>query len=170
MEDVPIAPDQVKDPAEKNEPGKGRGRDPERSPMLWLDTPNAGFTSPAATPWLPLQHDWQTENAAAQSQRPRSMLTLYRKLLQLRRQHDTLHAGGIADVSAEGNILRFRRVALADGHSTDFQLLFNLGNDIATTQCAPGTVVLTTILDGEGSRVDGPITIEAGEGLLIALD
>ncbi len=170
MEDVPIASDQVRDPAEKNDPGKGRGRDPERSPMLWLDTPNAGFTTPTATPWLPLQHDWQTENAAAQSQRSRSILTLYRKLLQLRRQHDTLHSGGIADVAAEGNILRFRRVALPDGHSTDFQLLFNLGNDIATAQCAPGSVVLTTILDGEGARVDGTVTIEAGEGLLIALD
>jgi len=170
MQDIPIAPDQIRDPAEKNEPGKGKGRDPERSPMLWLDTPNAGFTSAEATPWLPLQHDWQTENATAQSTRPRSILTLYRKLLQLRRQHDTLHSGGIADVAAEGNILRFRRVALPNGHSTDFQLLFNLGNDIATTQCAPGTVVLTTILDGEGSHVEGTVTLEAGEGLLIALD
>jgi alpha-glucosidase len=170
MEDIPITPNQVQDPAEKNEPGKGRGRDPERSPMLWLSTPNAGFTTPEATPWLPLQHDWQTENAAAQSQRPRSILNLYRKLLQLRRQHDTLHSGGIADIVAEGNILRFRRVGLPNGHSTDFQLIFNLGSDIATTQCAPGTIVLTTILDGEGAKVDGPITIEAGEGLLIALD
>ena len=49
MTDVPIAADQVQDPAEKNEPGKGRGRDPERSPMLWVDAPNAGFTPPDAT-------------------------------------------------------------------------------------------------------------------------
>jgi alpha-glucosidase len=170
MTDIPIAPDQVQDPAEKNEPGKGRGRDPERSPMLWLSTPNAGFTTPEAKPWLPLQQDWPTENAAEQMKRPRSILNLYRKLLELRRQHDTLHSGGIADIAAEGNILRFRRTGLPDGHSTDFQLLFNLGNDIATTHSAPGTVVLTTLLDGEGSHVDGPITIEAGEGLLIALD
>ncbi len=168
MEDVPIAPDQVKDPAEKNEPGKGRGRDPERSPMLWLDTANAGFTSPAATPWLPLQHDWQTENAAAQSQRPRSILTLYRKLLALRRAEPALNSGGISDIASEGNILRFVRTNLADNKR--FQLLFNLGNDYATTQCAPGTIILTTLLDGEGSKVDGPITIESGEGLLIALD
>jgi len=168
MQDVPIAPDQIKDPAEKNEPGKGRGRDPERSPMLWLDTPNAGFTSPTATPWLPLQHDWQTENAAAQSQRPRSMLTLYRKLLAIRRAEPALHSGPISDVAAEGNILRFLRTNPADNKR--FQLLFNLGNDPATTQCAPGTVILTTLLDGEGSKVNGPITIEAGEGLLIVLD
>src|SRR5580658_569301 len=92
MEDVPIAADQVKDPAEKNEPGKGRGRDPERSPMLWLPTPNAGFTLPDATPWLPILADYATLNAATQSapvnrQPPRTILTLYRALLALRRQH-----------------------------------------------------------------------------------
>jgi alpha-glucosidase len=171
MEDVPIAPYQVQDPAEKNEPGKGRGRDPERSPMLWLDTPNAGFTTPAATPWLPLQQDWQTENAAAQSLRPRSMLSLYRKLLALRRAEPALHSGPISEISAEANILRFLRTS-PDG-TKRFQLLFNLaGNpeDHATTQCAPGHVLLTTLLDGEGARIDGPVTIEAGEGLLIALD
>jgi alpha-glucosidase len=169
MADVAIAPEQVRDPAEKNEPGKGRGRDPERSPMLWVSAPNAGFTRPDATPWLPLEKGWETENAAAQSQRPKSMLVLYRKLLALRRQHDTLHSGAIADVEAEGSVLRFRRVGLADGESTDFQVLLNLGMEVATVQCAAGTVVLTTLLDGEGSRGGGAVTIEGGEGLLIAL-
>ncbi len=170
MKDVPIAPDQVRDPAEKNQPGQGKGRDPERSPMLWLDKPNAGFTTPDAHPWLPLQADWTLENAAAQSQNPRSILTLYRRLLALRRLHDTLHAGTITDVAAEGNILRYRRVALPDGNSTDFLILLNLGDDVATATTPPGTIVLTTVLDGEGSRVEGPTLIEAGEGLLIALD
>jgi hypothetical protein len=30
--------------------------------------------------------------------------------------------------------------------------------------------VLTTLLDGEGSRVEGSVEVEAGEGLLVALD
>jgi len=176
MQDIPIAPNQIQDPAEKNDPGKGRGRDPERSPMLWVDAPNAGFTTPTATPWLPLQQDWQTLNAATQQRNPKSMLSLYNKLLALRRRHDTLHSGGITDVVAEGNILRYRRTALPDGHSTDFQVLLNFGSETATILCAPGTVLLTTILDGEGSLTGNPdgtpstITIESGEGLLIALD
>jgi alpha-glucosidase len=168
MEDVPIAPNQIRDPAEKNEPGKGKGRDPERSPMLWLDTANAGFTAPEAAPWLPLQHDWQTENVAAQMQRPQSMLMLYRKLLALRRGSAALHSGAISDVVAEGNVLRYVRSEPEGGKR--FQLLFNLGGDHAETQCAAGTVVLTTLLDGEGARVDGVVTIEGGEGLLVALD
>jgi alpha-glucosidase len=170
MEDVPIAPDQVRDPAEKNEPGKGRGRDPERAPMMWLNAPNAGFTGPDTVPWLPIESDWATKNAAVQRSSSKSMLTLYRRLLALRRQHDTLHAGAIADVAAEGDVLRYRRVAVPDGESTDFQVLLNLGTEVATVRCAPGTVVLTTMLDGAGAQVDGEVTLEAGEGLLVALD
>ncbi len=129
-----------------------------------------GLRRPNATPWLPLEADWPTKNAAAQRADPRSMLTLYRTLLQLRRQHDTLHAGGIADVRAEGSVLRFRRTELAEGDSSSFQVLLNLGSDTATTQSPPGTVILTTLLDGAGSRMDGTVTLEGGEGLLIALD
>jgi alpha-glucosidase len=167
MEDVAISAEQVRDPAAKD---GGKGRDPERSPMVWVDAANAGFTAPGSEPWLPLVKDWETENAAAQSARPNSMLMLYRKLLALRRRHDTLHAGRIADMAAEGSVLRYRRVGLEGGESTDFQVLLNLGTEVATVLCAPGTVVLTTLLDGEGSRVEGEVTVEAGEGLLVALD
>ena len=34
MRDVPIPSERVQDPFEKREPGKGNGRDPERSPEL----------------------------------------------------------------------------------------------------------------------------------------
>jgi alpha-glucosidase len=167
MEDVAIAPDQVRDPAARD---GGKGRDPERSPMIWVDAANAGFTTPEATPWLPLVADWKTKNAAAQAAEAKSMLMLYRKLLALRRRHDTLHAGAIADVAAEGSVLRYRRVGLEGGESTDFQVVLNLGAEAATVPCGKGTVVLTTLLDGEGSVVEGEVTVEAGEGLLVALD
>ena len=170
MVDAVIAPDQVRDPAEKNEPGKGRGRDPERSPMVWVNAANAGFAPPGAVPWLPLEAGWETENAADQAKNPKSMLMLYRKLLALRRQHDTLHAGGIAEVVAEGTVLSYRRVGLEEGVSTDFQVVLNLGSEVATAKCEKGTVVLTTLLDGAGSAVEGTVRVEAGEGLLIAVE
>ena len=138
--------------------------------MIWVGAANAGFTAPDATPWLPLMAGWETENAASQAGDAKSMLMLYRKLLALRRQHDTLHAGGIAEVVAEGSVLRYRRVGLEDGESTDFQVVLNLGSEVATVKCAKGTVVLTTLLDGDGSLVEGIVTVEAGEGLLIAVD
>ena len=67
-------------------------------------------------------------------------------------------------------MLRFRRVGLEDGESTDFQVVLNLGSEVATVSCAKGTVVLTTLLDGAGSAVQGTVTVEAGEGLLIAVE
>ena len=45
MHNVPIPPDRVQDPFEKNVPGLGLGRDPARTPMQWSAAPNAGFTS-----------------------------------------------------------------------------------------------------------------------------
>jgi alpha-glucosidase len=173
MKDVPIAAEQVRDPAARD---GGKGRDPERSPMLWVDAPHAGFTTPDATPWLPLMEGWERLNASTQAREPRSMFTLYRRLLGLRRLHDTLHAGAIAEVVAEGSVLRYRRVAVEDGESTDFLVLLNLGGEVATAEAPAGTVVLTTLLDGEGARTGteeggaAPIAIEAGEGLLVALD
>ena len=167
MTDVAIAPDEVRDPAARD---GGKGRDPERSPMLWVGAANAGFTAPGVTPWLPLEPGWAVKNAAVQAGEGKSMLMLYRRLLALRRLHDTLHAGAIADVEAEGSVLRYRRVAVEDGESTDFLVLLNLGAEVATVGCSKGTVVLTTLLDGEGSEVDGTVVIEGGEGLLVALD
>ncbi|MDE1163203.1 MAG: alpha-amylase family glycosyl hydrolase [Acidobacteriaceae bacterium] len=170
MEDVPITPNQVQDPAEKNEPGKGRGRDPERSPMLWIPAENAGFTFPDVKPWLPIEREFETKNAAVQSKDLKSIFTLYRTLLHYRRTFDTLHAGGITDVHAEGSVLRFKRTTPENGDAADFQVLLNLGSEIATVHCAKGKVLVTTLLDGTGADVDGEVTLEAGEGLLIALE
>jgi alpha-glucosidase len=64
MTDVPVAPDQVRDPVAALIPG--RGRDPERSPMRWDDRPGAGFTT--GTPWLPLGDP--AVNVAAQRDDP----------------------------------------------------------------------------------------------------
>src|SRR4029079_12034848 len=52
MRDIPIPPELVQDPWEKNVPGLGLGRDPERTPMQWNGAPNSSFTT--GTPWLPL--------------------------------------------------------------------------------------------------------------------
>jgi alpha-glucosidase len=164
MTDGRIAPDAVRDPAEKNQPGIGMGRDPERTPMLWDSGLNAGFTT--GSPWLPVNPGHQQANVATESENPRSMLALYRQLLHLRQTHPALHAGEILDVRAKRGVLSYTR-ALATGR---FQVLLNLSHEAQTANCGHGHIVLTTILDGEGARVGGPIVVEAGEGLLVRLD
>jgi len=162
-----IAPDQVQDPAEKNQPGIGMGRDPERTPMLWDGSDLAGFTT--GGPWLPLNPDRAQTNVVAETADPRSMLTLYRRLLALRAQHDALHAGSVSQVRSEKGVLSYVREAVTGDFKERFQVLLNLTHDIQTVTCEEGRIVLTTILDGEGAPVGGPLVMEAGEGLLVQL-
>jgi len=60
MPQVPIPPERVQDPFEKNVPGVGVGRDGCRTPMQWTSQPYAGFST--TDPWLPLASDWRHEN------------------------------------------------------------------------------------------------------------
>lgn len=109
MTDVPIPEAEVQDPFEKNQPGKGLGRDPERTPMPWRgDAPNAGFTT--GTPWLRLGADVATRNVATQTKDSGSMLALYRRLLALRKAHAALHSGAWEPVAVEGELLVYARV------------------------------------------------------------
>jgi alpha-glucosidase len=164
MGDGSIAPDQVQDPAEKNQPGIGMGRDPERTPMQWDASANAGFTT--GRPWLPVNPGYERASVTAQLGVERSMLALYRRLLGLRRAHPALHAGQILDVRAKRGVLIYTR-ALG---SERFQVLLNLTHEVQTANSGHGHIVLTTIMDGEGAPVGGPVVVEAGEGLLIRLD
>jgi alpha-glucosidase len=163
MANAPIPPDMVHDPAEKNQPGIGMGRDPERTPMLWDNSAAAGFTS--GQPWLPLSPDAAEKNVAAESASPRSMLVLYRRLLELRRVHPALHAGMIDEVASDNGVLSYRR-GLRTEH---LQVFLNLTNDLRKVSCPDGHILATTILDGDGARVNGDLLLEANEGMLILL-
>ncbi|MDN5274837.1 MAG: putative Oligo,6-glucosidase [Candidatus Saccharibacteria bacterium] len=80
-----ISPDKVHDPFEKQTPGLGLGRDPERTPMQWSAEPFAGFSR--VEPWLPIASDFTTENAVEELHDPTSFLYMYRALLSLRDMH-----------------------------------------------------------------------------------
>ena len=107
MHDVPVSKENIRDPFEKRVPGKGYGRDPERSPMRWDATPKAGFTS--GEPWLPLGDDVATLNVASARADPYSLLNLYRTLLALRRAEPALHIGRFTALEAPDGLLVFTR-------------------------------------------------------------
>ncbi|MDR0435968.1 MAG: alpha-glucosidase [Propionibacteriaceae bacterium] len=60
-----------------------KGRDSARTPMQWNAEPGAGFTT--GEPWIAINPNHVTINAAAQEDDPRSLLNYYRTLLRLRR-------------------------------------------------------------------------------------
>src|ERR1700730_3632111 len=79
MTNVPIPPDVVQDPWEKNEPGLGLGRDPQRTPMQWDKSADAGFTDHA--PWLPAGVDYRLCHVVCGKGEISSTLSLYRRLI-----------------------------------------------------------------------------------------
>jgi alpha-glucosidase len=163
MTNVPIAPEQVQDPAEKNEPGLGQGRDPERTPMPWNDSPSAGFTTGA--PWLPLG-DNAASNVAALERDSRSILTLYRRLIDLRRIHPTLVRGKLQSVLSENGVLRYERAQ----PGVRILVLLNMNQKPVQVTLHGGTVLASTGLDREGQKLSGTIDMEAAEGLILNLD
>jgi len=85
LPDVDIPSEHIKDPEEHTMPGHHAGRDPERTPMQWDDSPTAGFTSPGVVSWLPVGYPAGC-NVAAQRLDSSSVLSFCRELIMLRRE------------------------------------------------------------------------------------
>ncbi len=109
MLDGEILPEMVQDPWEKQVPGLGLGRDPERTPMPWTSAPNADFCVPDVAPWLPLNADSATVNVASQLEDSGSMLIFTHKLIQLRRETAALNQGSYRSLPASDGVLAYAR-------------------------------------------------------------
>ncbi len=68
-----------------------RSRDNARTPVQWDDTPQAGFTE--GRPWLPVNPNYVTINAAAAVADPDSVFHHFRKLIALRQSHPVIVEG-----------------------------------------------------------------------------
>lgn len=74
---------------------KAVGRDNARTPMQWDASENGGFTS--GTPWLQVNKNYKTTNAAAQVNDPDSVFAYYKKLIALRHTNEVM-VNGVYDV------------------------------------------------------------------------
>jgi alpha-glucosidase len=164
MHDVEIPPERVQDPVAKDRSDAGPGRDPERTPMRWDASENAGFTD--GTPWLPVGDDVATKNVASERGDPASILTLYRRLLALRRAEPALSVGSYTPIDAEGDLLGYVRT----GDSTRFLVALNLGHAPATLSFpGSGTVEIGSHADREGMEAGSGIELRGDEGLVVRL-
>jgi alpha-glucosidase len=165
MRQVAIAPEQVRDPFEKNVPGIGVGRDGCRTPMQWDATAHAGFSS--SQPWLPVADDFLHENVVNLEADARSILNLYRALIGLRRKRPQLMSGEYVPIAAEGDLLLYRRQS--EGEAVVIAL--NLGAEpvsIASEAAGlDGEILLSTFLDREGEAIQGALDLRGNEGVII---
>jgi len=159
MTDVPIAADQVRDPFTK----PGRGRDPQRTPMLWDASPHAGFTT--GEPWLPVSPGYLEMNVAAQTQSPTSLLSLYKRLLRFRNQSAILKNGDYHSTSNIATIYSYERSLGKD----KLLVLLNFSDEThhSTMKGFEGVVELSTYLDRDGETIGQQLALRPNEGLLI---
>jgi alpha-glucosidase len=165
MRQVAIAAGQVCDPFEKNVPGIGVGRDGCRTPMQWDATPYAGFsTSP---PWLPVADDFVHENVVNLDADFRSILNLYKALIDLRKKLPQLQFGDYVPIAAQGDLLLYRR---GSGRES-IVVALNLGAEpvsLASDMSGfDGKILLSTLLDRQGEQLRGKLDLRGNEGVII---
>jgi alpha-glucosidase len=165
MAQVPIPSDRIRDPAERNVPGLGLGRDGERTPMQWDDSAYAGFS--AFEPWLPVAEDYRSENVAALRCEIGSIYSLHHRLIAARGASPVLALGAYRSIAAEGDAILYIREH--DGERVLVAL--NLGGDPLSfnfLQPVEGRVIVSCFGDRDGEPV-GDIALRGHEGLVIAL-
>ena len=167
LTDVAIAAGDVQDPRGLRQPGLALGRDPVRTPMPWDGSENAGFTT--GRPWLPLNADWPTRNVARMTEEPHSMLTLYRRLLAVRRAHPAFTIGEFALLGAEGDVLAYAR----RHHAERLIVALNLAGRSHRLQLAGlGDCLPAAIVHGRRRAAptgDGSLLLRADEGVILKL-
>lgn len=89
-----------------------KSRDNARTPMQWVASPNAGFTT-AAKPWMRVNDNYTAINAASQVDDQNSVYHCYRQVLEMRKaRKDIFVYGDYASVDdAHAKILAFKRTA-----------------------------------------------------------
>ncbi|WP_342363171.1 alpha-amylase family glycosyl hydrolase [Terrarubrum flagellatum] len=167
LNDIPISIGEVRDPRELREPGLGLGRDPVRTPMPWDESEHASFS--AARPWLPLNTDWRTRNVATMAREPDSILTLYQRLLTLRRAHPALAAGDFALLDSEGDVLAYERRRGVER----MIVALNLGQSpqrLSLPDWAHSCRSLASTLDDTPRPEGGSLLLRGDEGAVLAAD
>ena len=169
MHNVEIPPQYVQDPWEKNLPGNNFGRDPERSPMQWDDSPHAGFCPPTVEPWLPIPADYTQVNVAAQRQDPHSMLSLTHALLKIRRANPALTVGSYTPIEGapEDCFVYVRQFG-----KQRCLIALNLSNSeqqVQLPEMGSGRVLVSTHLDREELVDLSSLHLRGDEGCLIEL-
>jgi alpha-glucosidase len=167
MRDVPIPPDQIKDPYEKNVPGLGLGRDPVRTPMQWHGGESGGFT--AGKPWLPLAEDYKRINVAIEREEPTSLLNLYRRLIELRRAEPALSVGEIAPLPTNNDLIAYVRKT----EERRLLIVLNFGANPRTFNMGDlrsrGRLMISTHLDRHREVVRDDLSLRADEGVIVEL-
>lgn len=141
LADVELPDEALQDPVWEHSGHTRRGRDGCRVSVPWSGTsPPYGFGTTAAT-WLPMPADWAAMTVEAQRSDAASTLSLYRRLLELRRTHPAMQ-GELSwyDDQPPGCLL-FRRTG-------GLTCLVNIGSDPVPLPAGDTLISSAPVVDG----------------------
>jgi alpha-glucosidase len=168
MQNVAIPPELMQDPEGKQ--NAQYSRDPQRTPMQWESSPNAGFCPAGVRPWLPVAEDFQSYNVEASQHDPRSFLTFVRTLLTLRRARPALCVGSQHSIGQPNPTCLVYQRQHADERCL-VVLNFSAQNQVVTLpEQGQGRLLLSTRLDRAGPLPLSEVHLRGGEGLLIEVE
>jgi alpha-glucosidase len=152
MRDAAVPADSKRDPV---------GRDGCRSPMQWSDARNGGFST-GVTTWL-LCGDFESVNVARQEGDPKSMLSLYRRLIRLRKSTPAILEGSYrAFEGAPEDCLVFHR----DTAAQHIVVALNFTDEPCEIAVPAGKILFSTIERG-GDHAKSMLTLAANEGVIV---
>ncbi len=141
------------------------GRDGCRTPMQWDGSRNGGFTT-ASEAWLPLG-DCEAINVQKQRDDSSSMLSLYRRMIHLRKTNRALSEGTHrTEANAPADCLIFHRETVSE----HVMVALNFANEPRRIEIPRATILLNT--DGNRGEVivSGSIDLAPNEGVVLEVD
>jgi glycosidase len=138
--------------------------------MQWNGSAHAGFTAQETpTTWLPLNHDYRTHNVAGDLTDPTSMLSLYRRLLALRKTSPALSQGNYEAIDGVPDACF---AYLRQESSQQVVVLLNMTSSLLRVNLPgirTGAVAVSTHLDRSGQASLTDFELRADEGVVIEL-
>ena len=127
-------------------------------------SPHAGFST--TRPWLPLADNWTGQNVASLDLQPFSILSLYKRLLALRRRYEALRIGRYETLTCRGDVFGFARSVGQE----KLIVLLNFGHERRTVSLGSerATALLSTVRDRSGERVAPELALDPNEAVILA--
>jgi alpha-glucosidase len=135
-----------------------KGRDAERTPMPWANTPGGGFTAAGVRTWLPMA-DPARCNVADQEEDADSVLAFTRRVIARRTHRDDLAIGAYRSLSSPESTWVFAR-----GSTTVVAL--NMSDSPKEITGLSGSITVATDRTLEATAVNGVVTMAPWSGLV----
>ena len=157
---VPTRVEDVRDPVGVTGWPKDKGRDGERTPMQWTPAaPNAGFTAPDVTPWLPIPPSARTVNVETEGKQPESLLNFYKSLLKLRQTEPALLHGDYATLDGDNpQVFSFLRKLPAGTTGAAVVVALNMSGEERSAHLGDAGTT-GTVLEGNFGRAGSKVAL-----------